>query len=121
MAAGDPFNFDVHSIKPFTPQYNVLQTDMEGWKRKTRLKSTDPIRRWTVEVRGRINSEKDIIVTHWNENNGPLTNFTWQVRPTIWNTGYGSAYQVQYETMEYDNPDSIANVWDFVITFREWL
>ena len=121
MAAGDPFNFEVHSIDPGIPKWNVLQTDFEGWKRKTRLKSTDPIRRWTVEVRGRTNSEKDIILTHYNDNNGPLTNFQWNVLPTVWNTGYGTYYQVQYESMEYSNPDSIANVWDFSITFREWL
>jgi hypothetical protein len=121
MAAGDAFSFDVHSINPHTPEYNVLQTQMEGWKRKTRLKSTDPVRRWTVEVRGRTNSEKDLIVAHWDDNNGPLTNFTWNVLPAIWNTGYGTSYQVQYESMEYDNPDGKANIWDFTITFREWL
>ncbi len=121
MAAGDAFNFEVHSINPHTPEWNVLQTDMEGWKRKTRLKSTDPIRRWTVEIRGRTNSEKDSILAHFNDNNGALTNFLWNVLPTIWNTGYGTSYQVQYESFEYANPDNIANVWDFTITFREWL
>lgn len=121
MAAGDPFNFEVHSISPHTPKYNVLQTDFEGWKRKTRLKSTDPIRSWTVEVRGRINSEMALILAHWNDNQGQLTNFQWNVLPVVWNAGYGTTFQVQYDSMEYDNPDNIANVWDFVIRFREWL
>lgn len=115
------FNFEVHSIDPQTPEYNVLQTDFEGWKRKTRLKSSLPIRKWTIEVRGRSNSEKDLIVAHWSGESGPLNNFTWVILPTIWNVGYGSSYQVQYESMTYENPDEIANIWDFVIVFREWL
>jgi len=121
MAAGDPFSFDVHSIEPHTPEWNVLQTDFEGWKRKTRLKSTEPIRKWTIEVRGRDNTEKNLIVAHWNDNQGQLTNFTWYVLPVIWNAGYGTAYSVQYESMKYVNPENKANIWDFVITFREWI
>jgi hypothetical protein len=121
MAAGDPFNFDVHSIDPHTPQWNVLETDFEGWKRKTRLKSTDPIHKWTVEVRGRTSTEKDLIVAHWNDQQGPLTNFTWNVLPIIWNAGYGTSFQVQYEMMKFENPENIANVWDFTIVFREWI
>jgi len=121
MAAGDPFNFEVHSIKPKTPDWNVLQTQFEGWNRKTRLKSTDPIRGWSIEIRGRTNTEKDTILAHFNDQNGTYMNFTWNVLPTIWNTGYGTSYQVTYETLEYVNPGNVANIWDFVIAFKEWL
>ena len=121
MAAGDPFEFEVHSIDPQTPEWNVLQTDFEGWKRKTRLKSSDSIRRWIIEIRGRTNSEKDAILAHYNDQNGPFYNFTWNVLPAIWNAGYGTSFQVQYESVEYANPGNVANIWDFTITFREWI
>jgi len=121
MAAGDPFNFPVHSIDIHTPKWNVLQTDFEGWKRKTRLKSTEPMRGWSVEIRGRTNAEMALILAHYNDNQGPLTNFQWNILPTIWNAGYGTYYQVQYDSMEFANPNNKANIWEFTITFREWL
>ena len=121
MASGDPFNFEVHTIKPKTPKWNVLQTDYEGWNRKTRLKSTDSVRGWEIGVRGRTNTEKDIILAHFNDHKGPLTFFTWNVLPTIWNAGYGTSYIVTYASMEYVNPGNVANIWDFVINFEEWL
>jgi hypothetical protein len=121
MASGDSFNFEIHSIKPKTPEWNVLQTDFEGWSRKTRLKSTDPIRRWETEIRGRTNTEKDLILAHFNDQNGSYMNFTWNILPAIWNTGYGTSFQVQYESFEYANPSGVANIWEFVIAFREWL
>jgi hypothetical protein len=121
MAAGDPFEFEVHAIDPHTPQWNVLTTDMEAWTRKTRLKSTDPIRKWTIEVRGRTNAEKDLILAHWNDNQGTLTNFTWNILPEVWNAGYGTSYFVNYMSMEFSNPDNNANIWDFIIVFREWI
>jgi hypothetical protein len=117
----DDFDFYVHSIKPEIPQYNVLHSDYEGWKRKSRLKSSLPIRKWQIEIRGQTNSEKDLIVAHWDSCSGTVEDFTWNVLPSIWNTGYGTSYQVQYESMDYSNPEQMANIWNFVIVFREYL
>ena len=57
---------------------------MEGWIRKCRLKSTEPIRKWSIEVRGRTNSEKDSNLLHYNDNqvmkDNPYQNIQQQVQ-----------------------------------------
>lgn len=110
------FTFDFHRCTPReAPKYNVLKTQMEGWKVKTRLKSTDPVRWWEIEIRGRTNTERDLIIAHWDGQFGQTTPFNW-VRPASWD---GITYYVTYESMNYTNPPGFFNVWDFVIIFKE--
>lgn len=111
------FTFEIHRLTPEAPKYNVLQTKMEGWRVKRRLKSTEPQRRWTVEIRGRINSERDSILSHYNGQIGSLTPFDWIV-PTFFG---GQTFYVTYESFTYENPDGMGNVWDFQIIFIEEL
>ena len=113
-----PFTFPIHRLTPEAPKYNVLQTKMEGWRTKRRLKSTAPQRRWIIEIRGRTNDEKDLILAHYNSKKGPLTPFYWTINPVF----FGDAtYYVTYEDFSYENPDGMGNVWNFSITFLEEL
>ena len=112
------FAFPVHRVSPEAPKYNVLQTKMEGWRVKRRLKSSLPQRRWTVEIRGRTNSERDLILTHYNGQQGPLTPFDWIITPTFFGN---ETIEVTYESFTYENPDGLGNVWNFNIIFLEEL
>lgn len=113
-----PFTFPIHRLTSDPPKYNVLQTNMDGWRTKRRLKSTAPQRRWTIEIRGRTNDERDLIITHYNSKKGSLTPFNWTINPTF----FGEAtYYVTYEDFSYDNPDGMGNVTNFLIVFLEEL
>jgi hypothetical protein len=111
------FNFNIHRMTPEAPKYNVVATKMEGWRVKRRLKSTQPQRRWVIEIRGRINSERDLILAHYNGQNAGLTPFNWVV-PSFFG---GQTYYVTYEDFSYENPDGLGNVWNFLIVFLEEL
>lgn len=110
------FTFSFHRMTPLeAPKFNVLQTQMEGWKTKTRLKATDSKRSWEIEIRGRTDSERDSIVSHWNGQYGITNPFNW-VLPSDWGN---TTYYVKYVSMTYSNPPGFYNVWDFIITFIE--
>jgi hypothetical protein len=112
------FSFEIHRLTPEAPKYNVLATKMEGWRVKRRLKSTAPQRRWTIEIRGRTNGERDSILSHYNGQFSSLIPFNWIVTPIF----FGNyTFYVTYEEFEYDNPDGLGNVWNFNITFLEEL
>ena len=112
------FSFAIHRLTPEPPKYNVLTTQMEGWRVKRRLKSTQPQRRWAIEIRGQTNSERDLILTHWNGQKGSLTPFNWIVTPIFFGD---DTFYVTYEELSYVNPSGIGNVWHFNITFLEEL
>ena len=110
------FTFEIHSFSPEPPLFNILKTKMEGWRVKRRKKSTSSQRRWSIEIRGRNDTEKDAIVAHWNGQSGTLLPFNWTVNPT----GFANAtYYVTYEDFKYQNPEGLYHIWDFSIIFLE--
>lgn len=115
------FTFAIHRMTPGKPEYNVASTQMEGWKVKSRLKSTDPKRSWEVEIRGRTNAERDSIIAHYDGQNGFNVPFNWVVTPNWFTNGVPTTYFVRYKEFSYANPPGIGNIWDFVISFIEEL
>lgn len=111
------FTFEIHRMTPGIPKYHVVQTQFEGWKIKRRLKSSDPRRSWNVEIRGRTNTERDAIISHWNTQKGTLIPFNWVV-PTFFG---GDTFYVVYVDMSYANPEGLGNIWNFDINFLEEL
>lgn len=119
MAETD-FDFPVHRLTEHTPEYNVVITEMEGMKEKRRLKSTAPVRKWTLEIRGRSVDEKNEILTHFNSVYGQLNTFTWIV-PHPYDDSIGSSFIVRYDSIKWGNPEGIYSVHDFEITLKEVL
>lgn len=115
------FTFEIHSFTPEAPKYNVLSTKTEGWRVKRRLKSTDPQRRWSIEIRGRTTVEKDAIVDHFNGQKADLLPFNWVVTPAAFDVTGDGTYYVTYEEFQFDNAESVYNIWDFSIIFLEEL
>lgn len=109
------FEFGIHRVTNSPPKYNVLETEMEGMKKKTRLKSTTPVREWSIEIRARTNTERDAILAHYSGQNGSLTAFNWIV-PSFWG---GSTYYVRYKSFAYESPEGLGSLHNFQITFEE--
>lgn len=113
------FTFSVHRVTPGKPEYNVVSTPMEGWKVKSRLKSTHPRRTWTIEIRGQTNDEKDLILAHYDGQNGFNIPFNWIVTPDFFSGSTPTIYYVRYKEFTYENPEGIGNIWHFNIVFVE--
>jgi len=115
------FTFEIHSFNPEPPVYNIIQTKMEGWRIKRRLKSSLPQSRWSIEIRGRTNAEKDAILAHYTGQTAGLTPFNWTVTPAWFDSTGGSPYYVTYESFSYTHVAGMNNIWNFEITFLEEL
>jgi hypothetical protein len=115
------FTFAIHRLSPGKPEYNVVSTQMEGWKVNSRLKSTEPKRTWVVEIYGRTNAEKANIIAHYDGQQGFNLPFNWVVTPTFFSGDTPTTYYVRYKEIEYVNPKGLGNIWDFTITFVEEL
>jgi hypothetical protein len=115
------FTFSIHRCSPGPKEYNVTSTPMEGWKVKSRMKSTHPRRTWGVEIRGRFNDEKDSILAHYDGQGGFNTPFNWVVTPIFFCGNVATTYYVRYKELTYENPDGLGNIWNFSINFVEEL
>jgi hypothetical protein len=115
--AGEEFNFNIHRCTAKTPVWNNVATEMEGMKKKRRLKSTLPKRAWEIEIRMRNAAERDEILAHFNANYGINgETFLWRQMPSFYGT---LEVYVCYIGFEYSNPQGLGTHWDFNITFEE--
>jgi len=115
------FAFVVHRVTPGKPEYNVVSTQSEGWKVKSRLKSTEPKRTWDVEIRGRTWAEKESILSHYTGQQGFNVPFNWIVTPNWFTNGSNTTYYVRYKDFSMANPPGMGNVWEIDISFIEEL
>jgi hypothetical protein len=111
------FTFPIHRCTPGPKEYNVLSTTSEGWKVKTRMKTTHPRQTWNVEIRGRTDAEKDSIVSHYDGQGANNVPFNWVVTPVFFAGGTPTTRYVRYKEFSWENPDGLGNIWNFAITF----
>jgi len=112
------FSFDIHRCTAKTPVWNNIATEMEGMKKKTRLKSTQPKRTWEIELRLQDGSETQNVLDHFNGQYGINgTPFNW-IQPDFFG---GNTYYVRYVGLDYSNPEGLGTHWNFSIIFEESL
>ena len=111
------FNFIPHHCSPTRKDYNVVRTDMEGMRIKTRLKSTRPIREWELEFRIQNKTERDALLSHYDSQYGTLSPFNWTSIPT-YISSEASVY-VRYKS--YSEELMVMNVWEIKISLEEAL
>lgn len=111
------FNFTPHHCVPLKKDYNVLRTEMEGMKVKTRLKSTRPLRAWELEFRIQNNNERLAYLGHWDNQYGICVPFNWLSVPDYISTE--SSIYVRY--ISYKEELIVNNVWIITVQFEEAL
>ncbi|MDY0313758.1 MAG: hypothetical protein RBR32_01645 [Bacteroidales bacterium] len=109
------FAYVPHRVEPGTPQYNVLTTEMEGFKKKRRIVTTDPKRTWTLYFRGQSKTERDLLLAHYKGQYGQGTPFNWTSVPSY--ISDDSSYYVAYES--YSEVCIMNNIWEITIVFEE--
>lgn len=88
------FNFVSHKIEVGTPRYNVAKTKMVGMRKKARLLSSEPDRSWTLYIFGLTKSDRDLILAHYQGQNGNCIPFYWTSVPDYVDTA--ASYYVTY-------------------------
>jgi hypothetical protein len=88
------FNFQCHSVVPATITWNVLLTEMEGMKKKSRLISTRSKQSWKLEFRLLLKAERDVLLAHYNGQKGSTIPFNWTSIPDYIDTA--ASYYVRY-------------------------
>ena len=106
------FTFECHHCEVGTPAWNVLSTDMEGLRKKTRLVSSLPMKSWTLVFRLLTKDERDLILAHYNAQKGPLTPFNWTSIPNWVDTSV-SYYYVRYKS--YKEQLSAGTLWEVTV------
>jgi len=112
------FSYIPHHIEPGTPVWNVLMTDMEGMRKKTRLISSLPKKSWTLTFRLLTKVERDALLDHYNAQKGSLTPFHWTSIPTYIDTSV-SYYNVRY--VLYKEQLSAGTLWEVTVELEESL
>lgn len=112
------FAFDCHHITVNPPEWNVLLTDMEGMRKKTRLVSSLPKKSWILVFRLLTKDERDLILAHYNTQKGSLIPFYWTSIPSWVDTSV-SYYYVRYTS--YKETLSAGTLFELEITFEEAL
>lgn len=112
------FAYECHHIEPGTPVWNVLMTDMEGMRKKTRLVSSLPKKSWTLTFRLLTKDERDLVLAHYNAQKGSLTPFHWTSIPSWVDTSV-SYYNVRY--ISYKEQLSAGTLWEIEVQFEEAL
>ena len=96
--------------------YNVLRTEMEGFKIKTRLKSNKKKRVFELFFMGLTVAEKDSIVSHYDGQYSGLTPFYWTTVPDHVSSTEDSIY-VRYLSMKIDEVN--AAIHEMTIQFED--
>jgi len=113
------FVWKPHRVEGGIPQFNVVKTDMEGMRTKTRLKSSKPTRSWTLYFRIQTQVEYEALYNHYKSMYGTLQEFHWagSAIPDHMNPEDESFFNVRYESFE---TDPVAwGVWNITIKFVE--
>ncbi len=106
------FDFVCHHCEPGTPSWNVLSTDMEGMRKKTRLVSSLAMKSWILVFRLLTKTERDLMLAHYNAQKGALTPFNWTSIPSWVDTSV-SYYYVRYKS--YKEQLIAATLWEITV------
>jgi hypothetical protein len=111
------FSWISHRTEPDAPIWNVVSTDMEGMKKKTRLKSTDPMRMWTLFFRIQTNAERETLLGHFNAQYGSTEPFYWTSVPD--HISAEASIYVRY--VYYKETIQLYDIWEIEVKFEEVL
>jgi hypothetical protein len=101
--------------------WNVNTTEMVGMRKKTRLVSSLPIRRWSLFFRIQIQSEYESLLAHYDGQYGGTVPFYWMGSyiPDHINSANETYFNVRYTSFR---ADPVAwGVWEIFITLEEVL
>lgn len=87
MAAGSPFTLVANEVITLEPEYNNVITQAESMKKEYYNLSTNAIKRYRLNFKALTNANRDILLTHYNDQYGEYHNFSWQSVPSYIGSG----------------------------------
>lgn len=111
------FAYEAHEVEFGAPEYNVVTSEMEWMRIKTRLKSTLPRRTFTLTFKLQSATEKNALLSHYNGQYGAYQSFNWTSIPD--DLSSESSIEVRYKSFDYERQGY--NIFEVKIEFIEVL
>ena len=117
MAAGDPFTMDPQEVIELEPTYNNVITESESMKKEYLNLSATPIRRYRLLFKGLSNTDRETLLTHFEDQSGGYYQFTWQSVPSYINGG--SNITGRWVDGSFRSNPVGPVIWDCEVTFEK--
>lgn len=87
MAAGDPFTMIASEVTTLEPVYNNVETPTESMKKEYFNIATTPLEQYELFFKARTDAQRDVILTHFNDQLGSHHDFSWTSVPNYIDSG----------------------------------
>lgn len=87
MAAQDPFTLVPQEVVTKEPVYNNEESQTESMKKEYFNLSSTPTEQWVLSFKALSNTDRDTLLTHFNDQLGGYYSFSWQSVPFYVNSG----------------------------------
>ena len=104
MAAGSPFTFTPNKVQVDTPEFPVVVTESESFKKKTALIDDSENMRWRLLFKTANVTVRNAILLHFREQHGGLTSFTWSTVPSYIEGGVNQTVRYAEEKGYIEQP-----------------
>lgn len=81
MAAGSAFALVPNEVITLEPEYNNIISQSESMKKEYYNLSANSTQRYRLNFKALTNANRDILLTHYNDQYGGYHNFSWQSVP----------------------------------------
>ena len=82
MAAGSAFTLTSSEAITLEPEYHNVITQSESMKKDYQNISTTPTRKYKLNFKALTNTDRDVLLTHYDDQYGGYHSFSWQSVPS---------------------------------------
>jgi hypothetical protein len=87
MAAGSAFTLVPNEVITEEPEYHNVITESESMKKDYQNISTTKVQKYELRFKALINANRDILLTHYEDQYGDYHSFSWQSVPSYIGSG----------------------------------
>ena len=113
---GANFTWTPTWVMPRVPQYAVLITQSESFKKDYQLLDSNSIDRYDLSFDGISDTDRNAVVGHYSGVTGPYDSFIWTTVPSYLNAG--TTMTVRYVSGSYKEEPS-ARYWSIKLSFEK--
>jgi hypothetical protein len=87
MAAGSAFTLVPNEVITLEPEYHNVITESESMKKDYQNISTTKVQKYELKFKVLTNANRDILLTHYEDQSGEYHSFSWQSVPSYIGSG----------------------------------
>jgi hypothetical protein len=97
MAAGDAFTWTPNKVKTDEPEFPVVVTEAESFKKVTALIDVDENMRWQLLFKNASLADRNAILAHFRDQSGGYFPFSWTTVPAYVEAGANQTVRYKIE------------------------